>query len=92
MSQTLLEYLQEQSADGGMIEQATRYYIAAKFPGITPPKMRKTIATSGVAADELGVKADAWRIHSRPSANPIRARNPSWQAGPEQQQRLGRVR
>jgi hypothetical protein len=53
MSQTFLEYLQGQKVDGAMIQQATRYFLAEKFPGITPPKMRRVIADSGPTADSL---------------------------------------
>jgi hypothetical protein len=53
MRQTFLEYLEEQKADGGMIRQATRSYLAEKSPGMTPPKMRKAISGNGAAADSL---------------------------------------
>jgi hypothetical protein len=44
MSETFLEYLQKQKADGGMIQQAMRYYLAEKSPDMTPPKMRTALS------------------------------------------------
>jgi hypothetical protein len=51
MSQTFLEYVQQQRADSAMIQQATRYFVAEQSPDMTPPKMRKAITAGGTAED-----------------------------------------